>query len=392
MTMSKTPVKITKSLIDKTSPEAKDVFLWDTEVRGFGVRIQPTGSKAYLVRYRTADGTQRKQKLGRTSDFPPEKARELARKVFTQVASGQDPLSDRRKDDQQPTMADLRVRYEREHAKPFKKASSQKLDDQNWRLYIIPALGTRRVDSITKADILTLHGSLSDKPAAANQSLALMSKAMNLAEDWEWRASNTNPCHRVKRYKLKKHDLILTYEQMGRLHKTMIKMVEERRLKPQFSAAIRLLQLTGCRKNEIMEAERAWIDRDKGLLRLPDSKVGPRDIPLSEHALEIMDELEGTYLIGGERGKSPKNVYRTWNRVKKEAELPMALRLHDLRHSAGSLAHMAGMTQSQIAELLGHSILATTEKYIHNHDGDAAKAANVLGAVITASWTETAAA
>lgn len=380
--------KITKSLIDKTAAGEADVFIWDDELKGFGVRIQPSGTKTYMVRYRTQGGIQRKQKLGRTSDFPPDKARDLARKVFTQVAEGKDPMNERRADVSLPTIASLEERYTREHAKPFKKATSQKIDAQNWRLYILPAMATRQVADIKKFDILALFGSLSDKPAAANQTLALLSKAMNLAEDWGWRPANTNPCHRIKRYKLKKHDLILTYEQMGRLHQTMTKMVEERRLTPYFAAAIRLLQLTGCRKNEIMEAEAAWIDREKRVLRLPDSKVGPRDIPLSEHALEIIDSLnEGTYLIGGERAKSPKNIYRTWRRVKKEADLPAGLRLHDLRHSAGSLAHMAGMTQSQIAELLGHSVLATTEKYIHNHDGDAARAANVLGAVIAAAWT-----
>jgi integrase len=380
--------KITKSLIDKTEPGAKDVFLWDDEVKGFGVRIQPTGSKAYIVRYRNEDGVQRKQKLGRTTDFDPGKARELARKVFTKVAEGKDPLEERRADKVSPTVADMRERYKKEHAMPFKKQASQNIDEQNWRLHIIPELGERRVSEITKADVVKLFGSLSEKPATGNQCVALLSKAMNLAEDWGWRKSNTNPCHRIKRYKLKKRDLILTYEQMRRLHTTMITMVDERRLEPAFASFIRLLQLTGCRKNEILQSEAAWIDREKRVLRLPDSKVGPRDIPLSDAALAIVDDLEGKFLIQGREGKHTQNVYRVWARVKKEAGLPAALRLHDLRHSAGSLAHMAGMTQSQIAELLGHSVLATTEKYIHNHDGDAAKAANVLGAVITASWTE----
>jgi integrase len=375
-------------MIDCALPEASDSFLWDSEVKGFGVRIQPSGTKSYMVRYRTKEGTQRKQNLGRTNVLTPAEARELARKVLAKVAAGEDPMAERRKEESQPTIADLEERYTREHAKPFKKPASQHIDAQNWRLYILPEWRTRLVAEIKKSDILTLFGSMADKPAAANQTLALLSKAMNLAEDWGWRASNTNPCHRIKRYKLKKHTAVLTYEQMARLHQTMTKMVAERRLTPEFAAAIRLLQLTGCRKNEILEAETAWVDRSKRVLRLPDSKVGPRDIPLSEHALEIIEDLDGQYLIGGNRGKATSNVYRVWARVKKEAELPADLRIHDLRHSAGSLAHMAGMTQSQIAELLGHSILATTEKYIHNHDGDAAKAANVLGAVVTAAWKE----
>jgi len=378
--------KLTKTIIDKQAAGEADIFLWDDEVRGFGVRVQPTGTKSYLVRYRTQDGVQRKQKLGRCNDFAPDKGRELARKVLMQVAEGKDPLQARREDKASPTMADLEDRYTREHAKPFKKESSQRVDGNNWRLYILPALGSRKVKSIDKSDILALFGSLSDKPAAANQTLALLSKAMNLAEDWKWRPTNTNPCRRIKRFKLKKHDLILSYEQIGQLNRTMDKMVEERRLEATFADFIRLLQLTGCRKNEILMAESKWVDRSKNVLKLPDSKVGPRNIHLSEAAMDIIEQLEGKFLVQGSTGNPTLNVYRVWGRIKVEAGLPPELRLHDLRHTAGSLAHMAGMTQAQIAELLGHNVLATTEKYIHNHNGDAAVAANMLGAVIKATW------
>lgn len=88
--------KITKTMVDKTEANLHgDVWLWDAEVEGFGVRIKPTGRKTYVVRYRAADGTQRKLTIGRCSDMPPEKARELARKTFTQVAEGQDPAAAR---------------------------------------------------------------------------------------------------------------------------------------------------------------------------------------------------------------------------------------------------------------------------------------------------------
>lgn len=380
--------KITKSLIDATAPGTSDTFLWDTEVRGFGVRIQPSGSKTFMVRYRTQDGTQRKQKLGRTSDITPDKARDLARKVFTAVAEGKDPLAERRAELNTPLITDLAERFMKEHSRPFKKPNSQRNDEKNWTLYVVPALGERRVKDITKADILALHGSLSDKRASANQVLALLSKAMNLAEDWGWRPALSNPCHRVRRYALKKHDTVLTAAQIGRLHVTMNKMVEERRLTHEFASFIRLLQLTGCRKNEILAAESAWVDLEAGMLKLPDSKVGPRNIPLSETAKAIITTLSGKNLITGDRTMPQANVYRVWKRIKAEAELPAELRLHDLRHTAGSLSHKAGMTQKQIADLLGHSILATTDKYIHGQMGDAALTANALGSVIEAQWAK----
>ena len=88
--------KITKALIEKAeAPAAGDAWLWDAEVEGFGVRIKPTGRKTFLMRYRNAQGVQRKITLGRCSDMLPETARDMARANFTQVAQGKDPAGER---------------------------------------------------------------------------------------------------------------------------------------------------------------------------------------------------------------------------------------------------------------------------------------------------------
>lgn len=88
--------KLTKTAIDALSATEKEAWLWDTELPGFGVRCTTAGRKTYVARYRTKEGTQRKQVLGRTCDMPPDKARDLARKVFTQVAEGADPMAARK--------------------------------------------------------------------------------------------------------------------------------------------------------------------------------------------------------------------------------------------------------------------------------------------------------
>ncbi len=90
--------KITKQLIDSTNPTTdKDIWIWDTEVQGFGVRVRSGGRKTYMVRYRTKDAArlQRKMVLCRCSDAPPDKARGMAREVFTAVARGEDPVAAR---------------------------------------------------------------------------------------------------------------------------------------------------------------------------------------------------------------------------------------------------------------------------------------------------------
>lgn len=90
--------KITKTAIDSMTPCAKEQWLWDTEVKGFGVRVQPGGSKTYVARYRNHAGVQRKPVIARCSDMPPGEARDLARKLFARVAAGEDPAAANRPD------------------------------------------------------------------------------------------------------------------------------------------------------------------------------------------------------------------------------------------------------------------------------------------------------
>ncbi|ATI15731.1 putative integrase family protein [Bordetella phage vB_BbrM_PHB04] len=91
--------KITKSVVDgATAPATGDAWIWDTELQGFGLRIQASGRKVYVVRYRTNDAkrTQRKMNVCRASDATPDKARALARDIFMKVAGGEDPAAERK--------------------------------------------------------------------------------------------------------------------------------------------------------------------------------------------------------------------------------------------------------------------------------------------------------
>jgi len=383
--------KLTKTIIDNTGPGEVDVWLWDTELPGFGVRIQPSGRKTYTVRYRAKDtNTQRKMTVARCADMPPDRARDLARKAFAAVAEGRDPVADqRRKIIDAKTVESMQERYMNEHAKPFKKEASADLDEKNWRIHILPVLGKKLVREVSKADILTLHGSLSTKPATANQCLALLSKAFNLAEDWEWRDRLTNPCHKVKKYEVTERELILTLAQIKTLNSTLTTMVDENDITQEFANLVRLLLLTGCRLREIMHAKREWVDETRRLLLLPDSKVGQRKIALSPQCMAIIATIPkaNEWLIPGRiHGEPMITPYSVWKKVKKRARLPDELRMHDLRHSAGSLGHMAGLSQKEIAIMLGHKQLSTTERYLHGHNGAQATIADKMAETISAAW------
>lgn len=387
--------KLTKTFVDSLKPSLKDEWHWDSEIPGFGVRIQPSGRKTYVARYRTHDRVQRKLTLARCSDMPPDRARDLARKAFATVAEGGDPTKDRRVEKDAPTMSDLQERYMKEHAGPFKKEASARLDAMNWRLHIIPAIGKKKVKDVKRSDILSLHGSLSEKPATANQVLALLSKALNLCETWEWRARNSNPCHEVKKYKITERELILTPVQIKSLSSTLDEMLSAGEITEPMTNLVRLLMLTGCRLREIMCAQRSWIDNERQLLLLPDSKVGQRKIALSAPAMDIINNIAAseTWLIPGRVRLEPMNSpYKAWKRIKQKAGLPVELRIHDLRHTAGSLGHMAGLSQKQIQIMLGHKQMSTTERYLHGATGDDALIASKMGTLISGAWGESSAA
>jgi integrase len=388
--------KLTKTIVDNLKPEAADYIEWDSELEGFGVRVMPTGRKVYMVRYRVKDAkrTQRKQNVARCSDMPPDRARDIARKIFAQVAEGADPMLARSEEKEAPTLVELEKRYTKEHAKPFKKPRSAELDEKNWRIHVLPVLGSKRIKDVTRADILSLHGSLSEKPATANQVLALLSKAFNLAEDWNWRDRNTNPCHKVRKYQLKERELILSPDQIRTTNETLTELVADQSITQAMADLVRLLMLTGCRLREIMHARMSWIDRERSLLLLPDSKVGQRKIPLGLAAMAIIETMEpdAEWVIPGRvKGEPLMTPYKAWSLIKKRAGLPKELRIHDIRHTAGSLGHMAGLTQKQIQIQLGHKQIGTTERYLHGAVGDAAVVAEKMGNVIMGAFGKQAA-
>lgn len=381
--------KLTKTAIEAVTTDKDEIWLPDGDLPGFYARIRPGRRKTYVCRYRNKYGRQRKYTIGRCCDMAPDKARELARKVFAAVAEGKDPAEDKRALMEAPTLLDLKNDYMAKHARPFKKQRSADNDETNWTLHVLPTLGEKtRVAEVTKDDVLKLKAKLADKKATANACIALLSKAMNLAEDWKWRPQNSNPCRRLPKYKINERECILSPEQIGALDRTLDEMVDEKAIPYPMAALVRLWLITGCRNSEIRTAERAWVDFNRQLLLLPDSKVGQRRIPLPDAAIAIIKTLpEGKWLIPGRKaGDHLKSPWDMFKRICKRAGIPLEMRPHDLRHTVGSLGHDNGLSQKQIAQQLGHRQLSTTERYIHGVKSSQAKAAATIAEVITVNF------
>jgi integrase len=129
------------------------------------------------------------------------------------------------------------------------------------------------------------------------------------------------------------------------------------------------LALTGARLSEILTLQWKWIDSERGLARLPDSKTGAKNLPLPAPALEILLGLPrakgNLYVLPGDRkGAHFIGVQHPWRRVRKLAGLD-DVRLHDLRHAFASIAVAGGDSLYLVGKVLGHRQASTTERYAH---------------------------
>ena len=105
-------MKLTKSVVDAAEPRDKQFTIWDDQLRGFGIYVQPTGGRSYFLDYRTEDGKRRRMVLGRHGDVTCEQARRKALEVIGgAVLKGEDPLQDRRTRRSSLTVAELCENY-----------------------------------------------------------------------------------------------------------------------------------------------------------------------------------------------------------------------------------------------------------------------------------------
>lgn len=374
--------------------QPKPVLAWDDQLKGFGLKVLPTGKRVYLCKYRVGGGRAGRARwytLGTHGAITCEQARELATQILAAVARGNDPQAERAAGREAPTMAELWARYEAEHL-PKKKASSRVDDLRVARDYILPSLGRLKVAAVTRADIQDLHRRLSDRPYQANRLLALTSKMMNLAELWGYRPDNTNPCRHIERYPEQKRQRYLTQQELQRLGKVLADEAAARRHGRYVVTAIKLLLFTGARVSEILGARWSWLSVPDRRINLPDSKTGAKPVFLSEEAMAVLQDLRSRpdaetsdFIIKGRiAGRPLVNLAKPWKAICERADLP-EVRIHDLRHTVASIGVAQGLSLPILGRLLGHSQPQTTNRYAHVDADPALTAANLIGKVVGAS-------
>ena len=375
--------KLTKRTVDALAVDGRDAVFWDRDLPGFGVRVYRTGRKVYIVQTRGPAGPKRAT-LGRHGGISADEARRLAAVVIDRIKRGEDPVPPPPQPD--PTVADLAERYLRAHVavncRPSTMGTFRRIVDK----YIVPELGNLTVGEVDRACVTALHDKLRDKPYQANQMVDVLAKMLSLAEAWGLVPPRRNPCRSVRRYKERRRERFLTPDEYRRLGRVLAAAAADGSVLASAVAAVRLLLLTGCRKNEILTLRWDDVDRTAGELRLRDTKTGARRVPLTpavEAVLAGIPRIEGNpWVIAGQKpGCHLVGIDTIWMRLRSRAGLD-GVRIHDCRHSYASRALALGEGLPMIGNLLGHRKVTTTARYAHlARDTEKASAAKVGGSI-----------
>lgn len=381
--------RLSKRTVDALTPDAKDYFVWDSDMAGFGLRVWPTGRKVYLIQYRDSGGRTRRKGLGKHGIVTADEARSEARTLLASVAKGSNPSEDARRKKSAPTVEELCERFLTEYVPSHCKASTQKEYRRNVDLFIKPRIGRMKVADVERSDIADLHHAHRDIPYQANRTLGVLSVMFNQAEIWGHRPDGSNPCRHVRKYEEKKRERYLSPEELSRLGQTLNELEASGEESLSAINAIRLLILTGCRLGEIQTLKWEYVQGNR--LRLPDSKTGAKVVYLGEAALEVLSKIErppgNPYVCKGKiSGAHLSDMQKPWRRIRKAAGLE-DVRIHDLRHSFASSAVGMGESLPMIGKLLGHSQVQTTARYAHLADDpvqvSAERVSGYLGKILT---------
>jgi integrase len=361
--------KLTKRTVEAAKKGEREQFVWDGELRGFGLRVLPSGVKTFVVQYRNGSGASRRLALGRFGVLTAESARDLARDRLEQVRKGRDPSAERTEARKAATIAELAQRFVDEHAKAKRKPSTY--ETYKWLAphAITPKLGAIKVRDLTREQVARWHAGLSDTPTQANRALALLAKILNWAIAHGHRPDEINPARGVEKFPEAKRERFLSADEFKRLGDAIARAEREATEPVHALAALRLLAVSGMRLGEVLNLRHAEISFERGFLELPDSKTGRKSVPLTAPMAEILNavpKVEGNqYVFAGRKdGQRLVGIQRIWRRVAKAAALDDA-RIHDLRHSLASVGAAGGLSLPIIGKLLGHSQPQTTARYAH---------------------------
>lgn len=427
--------KLTKRSIEAFIPEGPNDMLWDTEVKGFGVRGSLGGAKSFVLSYRLGSRVKRITLCKVGSPYSVEQARERAAAMLRDAKEGRDPMAAKADAARTPTVADLVDLYLEDGPalKPNKKATSWATDRSVLTRHVKPLIGGKLITELTSADIARFQADVAAGKSAAKvkatgrgrsqvtggRRVAAMSTAI-LGAMLEFAIKTkrlaVNPARGVVLLKTDSKQRFLSEQEVAAVADALRELEAEVRISGIMADAIRLLMLTGCRRGEVLTLQWPWVDLERSCLRLPDSKTGAKVVPLGDAAVELLSERRkaaekneevSRFVFPATRGEGPcVGIPRAWELVRARATERLReqyradgrhaahapnlsdVRLHDLRHSFASFAIARGAPLFIVGKVLGHKQARTTELYAHLSDNPLRSVANSTADFIAGAMTK----
>lgn len=379
--------KLTTTAVDKLMPARDSYRVFDSEIIGLYVTVYPAGTRSYGVSYRDKHNRLRRHTIGKHGAITNTEARAAAKKLVARIhANNFDPAAKQQADRAELTVNGLLDLYLASSRFAEKAASTQQIDAPRLANHIRPLIGKKRLTEITpdtirkvKADIengKTANGQVRGGAGAARMALRVLRAVFSWAVD-EGIASS-NPCQRIKLGSDGVRKTILkNADEYRRLFEALARLTATRQMTQNAADCIRIIALTGARRDEVAACRWRNIDSERGLIVLDakQHKAGhhtgeAKEIPLPAAARAIIAKRERgepeEYVFTGRDGVGHTWLNsKLWVKIRREADLPEGISSHALRHSLGTMLALQGAEAAQIMGALGHSQLSTTERYIN---------------------------
>jgi integrase len=410
-------IKLTQPAVDALPVRDTAYLAYDSALKGFALRVNPTGRKVWLIEYRPSGGgrgvAKRRHTFGSTATITAADARVKAKKLLGGVQNDQDPAGDRSEQRDAPTISALGDQFIDEAIEPKKKPRTVELYRGYLRLHVLPEIGSRKAREVTHADVAKLHRRIAGKGArvTANRVVTFLGGLYTWAGKMALVPKGTNPAAGIERFKEEGRERFLSDDEIKRLGATLAlaethglpfevdetrptakhaRKPENRRtvISAHATGAVRLLLLTGCRLREVLHLRWKDVDLKRALFTIVDGKTGRRHVWLNAPAVAVLDALAeiriGDFVIAGEEDDKPRaDLQKPWAQIVKHAELD-GVTLHTLRHTHASVGVGAGFGLPVVGALLGHRQSSTTAKYAHIADSPARRASEAIGAALAA--------
>jgi integrase len=378
--------RLTDQIVRQLPPPAEgNRIAYDSEVPGFGLRVTAAGARSWIFNYRRrVDGVERRYTIGSWPSWSVSGAREEAKRLRRAVDGGSDPVGEARAMRDAPTVADLAERFLAEHV-ARRRPSTQLAYRIVLRKYILPTIGRKKIAAVEFEHVERLHAAVSRQhPTQANRVLAVTAKMFALAAKWKLRPDS--PCKGVERNREHQRRRYLQPDELARLTRALAQDRNQ-----ETCDVLRLLLLTGARRSEVLFAKWDQFDLSSGTWSKPHiatKQARGHMVPLSAPARALLAARfskrrdDSPWLFPGRKDQPRKDTRHVWARVLKRAGIH-GLCIHDLRHSYASHLVNAGFSLPVIGQLLGHSQVATTNRYAHLYDDVQRQATERVGAIIT---------